>query len=167
MIPAGSLSLIRQTSHAVDSKSAFSQHSYVPKSIAPRHPSPNYLCKLLNILMVHIINQSITDQTGYVTWREPKWKQDHQDRCIALILGLVQNIMIGQKYHISELDILNVQISLVANSHDGKEKKCKDNSESVQKHMQICFFALFLACSLPCLFIWEFQSTKNQIYNPP
>lgn len=58
-----------------------------------------------------------------------------------------------KKYHISELDILNVQISLVANNHDGKEKKCKDDSESVQKHMQICLFALFLACSLPCLFI--------------
>lgn len=45
-----------------------------------------------------------------------------------------------------QLEMLNVQISLAVNSHDGNEKKCKDDTKAVQK---------IYACLLPFwLFIY-------------
>lgn len=53
--------------------------------------------------------------------------------------------------------MLNVQISLAVNSHDGNEKKYKDDTESVQKINAFLplfiYFFLFLAFSSPYVFI--------------
>lgn len=53
--------------------------------------------------------------------------------------------------------MLNVQISLAVNSHDGNEKKYKVDTESVQKINAFLplfiYLFLFLAFSSPYLFI--------------